>query len=88
MKNIAVVGSGYVGLVTGTCFADMGNTVRCLDIDDQRIEIGEYHGRAHALEYPERDKLPDRNGQRGQSETDAEDDQTGSEHGTSTCDIS
>lgn len=38
MKNIAVVGSGYVGLVTGTCFADMGNTVRCLDIDDQRIE--------------------------------------------------
>ena len=38
VKSIAVIGSGYVGLVTGTCFADMGNTVRCLDIDKERIE--------------------------------------------------
>jgi UDPglucose 6-dehydrogenase len=39
MKNIAVVGTGYVGLVTGTCFADLGNKVCCIDIDDRKIEI-------------------------------------------------
>ncbi|MFN7035152.1 MAG: UDP-glucose dehydrogenase family protein [Bellilinea sp.] len=38
MSKICVVGTGYVGLVTGTCFADLGNEVRCLDIDHQRIE--------------------------------------------------
>ncbi|MBN1888845.1 MAG: UDP-glucose/GDP-mannose dehydrogenase family protein [Thermoflexales bacterium] len=37
MKNITVVGVGYVGLVTGTCFADLGNRVRCLDINSERI---------------------------------------------------
>ncbi|NOX56065.1 MAG: UDP-glucose/GDP-mannose dehydrogenase family protein [Planctomycetes bacterium] len=36
--RIAVVGTGYVGLVTGTCFADSGNDVVCLDIDADRIE--------------------------------------------------
>jgi UDPglucose 6-dehydrogenase len=35
--RIAVVGTGYVGLVTGTCFADSGNTVTCLDIDAAKI---------------------------------------------------
>jgi len=38
MKNIAVIGVGYVGLVTGTCFADLGNRVVCVDIDEERIE--------------------------------------------------
>jgi len=38
MKNICVVGVGYVGLVTGTCFADLGNRVCCLDINAERIE--------------------------------------------------
>jgi len=38
MKNITVVGVGYVGLVTGTCFSDLGNRVCCLDINEQRIE--------------------------------------------------
>lgn len=36
--NIAVVGTGYVGLVTGTCFADSGNMVTCIDIDTAKIE--------------------------------------------------
>ena len=36
--NIAVVGTGYVGLVTGTCFAETGNQVICVDIDAQKVE--------------------------------------------------
>jgi UDPglucose 6-dehydrogenase len=38
MKNITVVGVGYVGLVTGTCFADLGNKICCLDINEERIK--------------------------------------------------
>jgi len=37
MKNICVVGTGHVGLVTGACFADLGNRVVCLDTDEERI---------------------------------------------------
>ena len=36
--KIAVVGTGYVGLVTGTCFAETGNTVTCVDIDQAKVE--------------------------------------------------
>jgi len=36
--KIAVVGTGYVGLVTGTCFAETGNTVTCIDIDEKKVE--------------------------------------------------
>ena len=35
--KIAVVGTGYVGLVTGTCFAETGNTVTCVDIDKEKV---------------------------------------------------
>src|SRR6187551_1787641 len=36
--KIAVVGTGYVGLVTGTCFAETGNSVTCVDIDKNKVE--------------------------------------------------
>ena len=36
--NITVIGSGYVGLVSGTCFSEMGNKVTCVDIDPIKIE--------------------------------------------------
>ena len=36
--KIAVVGTGYVGLVTGTCFAETGNQVTCVDIDKAKVE--------------------------------------------------
>ena len=36
--NIAVIGAGYVGLVSGVCFSEMGNKVTCIDVDPQKIE--------------------------------------------------
>src|SRR3954468_14097536 len=36
--NIAVIGTGYVGLVTGTCLAETGNNVTCVDIDAGKVE--------------------------------------------------
>ena len=38
MKQICVVGVGYVGLVTAACFSDLGNRVVALDVDEQRVE--------------------------------------------------
>ena len=38
MRKICVIGVGYVGLVTGTCFADLGNEVCCVDVDAAKIE--------------------------------------------------
>jgi len=37
--NVAIIGSGYVGLVTGTCLAEVGNKVICVDNDDKKIKI-------------------------------------------------
>lgn len=36
--NISIIGTGYVGLVTGTCFSEMGNNVWCIDIDQKKID--------------------------------------------------
>ena len=36
--NITVIGTGYVGLVTGACFSKMGNKVYCVDVDEDKIE--------------------------------------------------
>lgn len=38
MMNITVFGTGYVGTVTGTCFADLGNRVVCMDVDARKVE--------------------------------------------------
>jgi UDPglucose 6-dehydrogenase len=38
MSRLCVIGTGYVGLVTGTCFSDLGNQVTCLDVDPERID--------------------------------------------------
>ena len=39
MSELCVIGSGYVGLVTGACFADLGNNVRLVDIDERKITM-------------------------------------------------
>ena len=37
--KLTMVGTGYVGLVTGTCFANTGNDVVCLDVDPEKIHL-------------------------------------------------
>ncbi len=61
--KIAVVGSGYVGLVTGTCFAETGNTVTCVDIDQKKVDLLE-SGKIPIYE-PGLDLLFDRNTKQG-----------------------
>ena len=37
--NISIIGTGYVGLVTGVCFAKLGNNIICVDVDEKKIEL-------------------------------------------------
>lgn len=61
--NIAVIGTGYVGLVTGTCFAETGNTVTCVDIDQAKVDRLS-SGKITIFE-PGLEKLFERNGKEG-----------------------
>lgn len=61
--KIAVVGTGYVGLVTGTCFAETGNQVICVDIDQKKVERMR-NGKVPIFE-PGLDVLFERNTQEG-----------------------
>lgn len=61
--NIAVVGTGYVGLVTGTCFAETGNQVICVDIDEEKVRKMQ-HGIVPIYE-PHLDVLFERNIKQG-----------------------
>ena len=57
--NIAVIGTGYVGLVSGTCFAETGNNVICVDIDEKKVEM-KRNGKVPIYE-PHLDVIFDRN---------------------------
>jgi len=63
MRQICMVGTGYVGLVTGACLADFGNQVLCVDVDEEKIAILE-QGRIPFYE-PGLRELVDRNRQKG-----------------------
>ena len=61
--NLAVIGTGYVGLVTGTCFAEMGNDVICVDINEDKVRSLR-NGKMTIYE-PDLDVLFERNLQQG-----------------------
>ena len=57
--NVAIVGTGYVGLVTGTCFAEMGNNVTCVDID--KVKVNQMRAGTVPIYEPELETLFKRN---------------------------
>jgi UDPglucose 6-dehydrogenase len=63
MAKISVIGTGYVGLVTGVCFADLGNEVWCVEIDPKKVEMLK-QGKPHFYE-PGLEELITRNAAAG-----------------------
>ena len=61
--NIAVVGTGYVGLVSGTCFAEMGSEVTCVDIDEGKVD--QLRGGELPIYEPDLKRYFDRNTEEG-----------------------
>jgi UDPglucose 6-dehydrogenase len=61
--KIAVIGTGYVGLVTGTCFAEVGNDVICVDNDQRKVEM--LQGNEIPIYEPGLDRLVKRNAEEG-----------------------
>ena len=61
--NIAVIGTGYVGLVTGTCLAETGNQVICVDIDADKVK--QLQNRIVPIYEPHLDVLFERNIKQG-----------------------
>lgn len=61
--KIAVIGTGYVGLVTGTCFAETGNNVVCVDINEEKVK--QLRAGVMPIYEPDLDVLFDRNTQQG-----------------------
>ncbi|HSJ52214.1 MAG TPA: 3-hydroxyacyl-CoA dehydrogenase NAD-binding domain-containing protein, partial [Anaerolineae bacterium] len=66
MRDICVIGVGYVGLVTGTCFADLGHQVTCVDVDEAKIE--KLRGGAMPIYEPGLEEMVRRNAQAGRLE--------------------
>ncbi|MEL6538273.1 MAG: UDP-glucose/GDP-mannose dehydrogenase family protein [Bacteroidota bacterium] len=64
--RIAVIGTGYVGLVTGTCFAETGNHVTCVDIDENKVKA--LQGGKITIYEPGLDVLFERNQRQGRLE--------------------
>jgi UDPglucose 6-dehydrogenase len=63
MRNICVIGAGYVGLVTGTCFADLGHQVTCVDVDISKID--KLHAGVMPIYEPGLEEVVRRNAQAG-----------------------
>ena len=45
--DLCIIGSGYVGLVSGACFAEIGHHVVCVDNDQRKVDMLQEIGRAH-----------------------------------------
>src|SRR5512134_3303500 len=77
--KVTVVGSGYVGLVTGACLAEMGNHVVCLDVDEKKIALLQSGGAP--IHEPGLDQMVQRNAAAGRLQFTTDQD-AAVQHGT------